>query len=541
MAVQLCQDNLSRLPSSVGRPNYDRSQLTSGILHIGPSAFFRAHLAVFVDDLLAERQAQGLPLDWGITAVSMKSGDAARALAPQDYLYTVMSKGTKSANLRVVGSVRDIMVASENPKAVLEAAADPSIKAITLTVTQKGYYFSANGFDFEHPDIKACLDEGRDDMSSIGLIVSSLDLRRQRGIAPPTIMSCDNLASNGTTLRDAVLAYARVKSPDLYQWIADNVAFPNNMVDRITPKTTDEHSRLVRDIGVIDAWPIQAEAMPNTAFVIEKAASIDPATGKPVSVPHFHDRAVVEADNVHPYELMKVRTLNGAHMALGCIGHLMGYVHTHEAMKDPSIRAFIKGFMEEAGQTLSPVPGVDMDEYRSDLMDRLDNAQIADQLTRLARNGTDKVSSRFLDSLRQCVSDPDKKHGHLTFALAAWIEYLKRIDGKTGRLEGASEKDEPNDLAAVRLGLTDIVYKGMTNPGPLFSVSGVFGHDMPNNPVIRRDVQERLADIQKYGLAGALKRFVDANTQPGMHVNGHAAEPAVPAYANGHGGIRVAP
>ncbi|MBN8520881.1 MAG: mannitol dehydrogenase family protein [Alphaproteobacteria bacterium] len=535
MTVSLSEHALTRLPYGIQRYSYDRAQVKSGILHIGPSAFFRAHLAVYVDDMLSRLHKEGKPLDWGIIAVSMKHPTAHEKLAPQDFLYTLTSLGKDQQHTRVIGSIKDILVANQNPQAVLEAAADPGIKLITLTVTQKGYYFSSEkGFDFDHPDIKACLDEGSVEMSSIGLIVSSLDLRRQRGIAPPTIMSCDNLAGNGTTLRNAVLAYAQKKSPELRAWIEEYVAFPNEMVDRITPKTTPEHEARMKSMGVVDAWPIQAEYMPNVAFVIEGNRSIDPNTGHPVDFPPLKDPSLYVVDNVHAYEMMKVRTLNGAHMALGCIGHLSGLQHTHEAMAQPDIRAFIQGFMKEVGQTLPDIEGVSLPDYQQDLVTRLDNSEICDQLTRLARNGTDKVGSRFLDTLRDSVAS-GQSSSHTTFALASWIQYLKQLD-QNGRLPGSKKTDEPNDAAASRAGLdlVNIVYPGMTDPSPLFAVDKIFGKDLSNNPAFVQQVKTYLTEIENLGISAALKKFVtdnsapDVGTQPVRHLNG-TGQPYAPA------------
>jgi mannitol 2-dehydrogenase len=522
MAVRLCNENLSEVNSNFFRvPAYDRSNVTSGILHVGPSAFFRAHLAVYADDLLHQQQKAGQPLTWGITAVSMKSSDVRDDIAQQDFLYTLTSKGKDHLNGRVIGSIRDILVAKENPEAVLEAAADPAIKVISLTVTQKGYYYDAEkGFDFNHPDIQACLNENSESMSSIGLIVSSLMLRRDRGIAPPTILSCDNFAGNGTVLRNAVLAYAQAKAKDrpefadLHDWIAQNVAFPNNMVDRITPSKSAEHIDFVKSMGVQDARPVEAEPMPNLPFVIENLVSVDPVTNQPVDAPDFGSVGALMGERVSPYENLKLRSLNGAHMALGCIGHLMGNKYSHEAMQDPDIRRFIVGFMAEVGQTLSETPGVDQNEYRADLLRRLDNDQICDPLTRLARNGSQKVETRFLNTLRDCVANEGYSHGHLTFSIAAWIEYMKRMDS-AGKLAD-------NDQNAIIKNLHKLVSEATTNPAALFAEKSIFSTDMAGRADIIAEVQGHLESIQANGIQGALQKFLETRGPvTGMH---HAAD-----------------
>ena len=255
--VKLSNQTYTSLPETIDVPQYDRSQVKTGIVHIGPGAFFRGHQAVYIDDVLNNGD-----LRWGICAVSLKSTGMRDTLQQQDYLYTVVRRFASGDVPRVIGSITKAMVAYENPKAVIDQMADPDVKLVTLTVTQKGYYYDSKTgqLNFEHPDIKKCLGEASDPVSTVGYLVAALDKRMKNGTAPFTVMSCDNLPGNGELLRNVVLAYAGQKSQELRQWISENVAFPSTMVDRIVPQTTEtEINRVRKKSNIKDGWPIYTE------------------------------------------------------------------------------------------------------------------------------------------------------------------------------------------------------------------------------------------------------------------------------------------
>lgn len=516
MTVKLSKEALKQVASTgIKVPTYDLSAVKPSIFHIGPSSFFRAHLAVFADDILHKQHEAGQPLTAGIVAVCPRRPDVRDALQDQDNLYTVNSKGKNIDDVRVIGSIRDIMVLKENPQAVIEAAASPDITTLSLTVTQAGYYYTkGTGLDFNAPDIQKDLAAANnDELTSIGLIVASLDLRRQRGIAPPTILSLDNLPENGHKLRSAVLAYAREAenrgkvSQGLNEWISEFTQFPTTMVDRITPGTDPDQIRHITSKGILDNLPVKAEPMPPMACVIENKLSIDPVTGASVPLPALTEsKGVVISDNVAAYELMKLRSLNGAHMALGTVGHLMGDSLAHEAIQNPLIKKYIQGFMSEVGQTLLDTPGIDHDEYRESLMQRINNDQIRDPLTRLARNGSkDKVQPRLIDPLRDCLTNEGRTHSHIAFSIATWVEYLKKMD-KTGTLPGMSEANDPY---AVEIGLLDQITPNMTDIAPLLAIPELRFNGMGKRADLIEEINDHLKNIQENGLEKALTSFLE--------------------------------
>lgn len=542
MAVRLCNENLSKVPGFFSVPGYNRADVKSTILHIGPSGFSRSHIIPFADDLNEKQHRAGQRPTHGVIAVSMRHADVYDDLAPQDFLYTLTSKGKGLTEYRVVKSLMDVLVAPQNPQLIVETAASPDIEVISLTVTQAGYYFSANKdehVNFDAPEIKADLENSLEATSSIGLIAAALDLRRQRGILPPTILSCDNLKHNGTRLRNAVIAFAQKKSPDLAAWIEKNVAFPNTMVDRITPGKSAKQISAVAALGVLDNRPVEAEPLPGMPFVIEGVVSKDPATGEPVNFPDFASVGAIITKEVAPYESLKLGTVNGAHMALGCAGHVLGEAFADEAMHKEPLRSFIKGFMAEVGQTLSHTEGVDQNQYRHDVERRIDNDQMKDPLTRLARNGSeDKVKSRLAEPLHDALKNPSLKHEHLAFAFASWIQYLKTLD-KDGYLKGVKYYDEtgrsidpetctretvryiknddklvkadPNDKKAADIGLLDGTHikADTVDVGPLFSLSKLDLNGLGKHPHAQSVINKQLVAIHEKGFAQALADFVD--------------------------------
>lgn len=516
MAVRLCNENLNQVPAFFSVPSYDRSQVTSGILHIGPSNFFRAHLAVYADRLLEQQHKAGQPLTWGITAVSMKTSHVRDDIAPQDFLYTLSGRGKGIEEANVIGSVRDILVAQENPQNVLAAALDPNIKVVSLTVTQKGYYYSPNGgIDFNDAEIKADLAAADgEEKTAIGLIVTMLKERRRLGIAPPTIVSLDNFPNNGGTLRAAVRGYAEEKYPKLLEWFDKYVEFPVTMVDRITPGKTEEHVFHVAAKGLNDAHPVKAEPMPGMAFVIQNKVSRDPATGEAVAFPDFESVGALVRESVEPYELLKLRSLNGAHFFAGCTAHNLGHKYMHEAIQDPLVRSAVKVFWSEVKQTLLPTEGVDQMEFFKGLLLRLENDKIQDPLTRLARNGSqDKVRPRIVDPLREMMHRSDMTHGSFTFALASWIEYLKDLDAD-GYVKGSPRFDdkgkpiEPNDKKAALSGLLTQVTPDLTDPASILVREDLRFNGVGSSAMVQEEVQSFLVSFKENGVRATLENYI---------------------------------
>ncbi|HEX6118509.1 MAG TPA: mannitol dehydrogenase family protein, partial [Dongiaceae bacterium] len=313
---------LSALPGLVERPGYDRAAVTPGIVHLGIGAFHRAHQAVYTDTALRHDPA------WGTVGASLRGADTRNALAPQDGLYTVAVRSADGDALRVIGAVQRVLVAPERPAALLETMADPRICIVSLTVTEKGYcHDPATGeLNEAHPDIIHDLAKPHTPRSAPGLIVAALAKRRAAGVAPFTVLTCDNLPANGRMVKRILTRFGGLVGRGLGDFVAAELACPATMVDRITPATTDaDRARVAQSLGVSDAWPVMTE--PFTQWVIEDEFT----AGRPA----WEEAGAELVRNVEPYELMKLRLLNGAHSTLAYLGYLAGHETVAETMGEP--------------------------------------------------------------------------------------------------------------------------------------------------------------------------------------------------------------
>ncbi|MEM6780654.1 MAG: mannitol dehydrogenase family protein [Pseudomonadota bacterium] len=499
VSLPLSDKTLGSLPSNIAVPRYDRSQVTTGVAHIGPSHFFRAHIARYFDDILAQDPS------WGITTINvrpkkepdpeaspdkaLRDRTPADVLREQDYLYTTVEQSVHGIQRRVIGSVGDMISAPENPRKALSALVDPNVKLVTLTLTEKGYgHDPATGtLNVHRPDIIACLESMDGPSTAVGYIVAAIEGRKEKGFPPLTIMSCDNMAGNGNILRNAVCAYAGEKSKDLRQYIEDNIAFPNTMVDRIVPGVTTGDLFDSKAAGVDDQWPVVCEGY--SEWVVE-----DKFSGER---PPLEQVGVTITPDVYAHELKKIRMLNGAHVAVGMIGRLAGYEYVDEAIADPRIARFVDAFMQETSDTLRPLDGVDYSLYSQGLVERLQNPYIKDELTRLPRNATTgKLNTRILDPIRDAIAQERDWRCH-AFTTAAWIQYLKGVDQN-------GEHFDIVDRNAVETGLQETAKKSNGNPGPIISASGIFGNDLGGNPTFVAEVQRHLHNIQRHGITHAI-------------------------------------
>lgn len=399
---------------------YDLSSVSPGIVHFGVGGFHRAHQAVYMDRLIAQGKASG----WGIVGVGVMPGDAIMrdALAKQDHVYTVVTKhpgGTTTP--RAVGSIVDYLFAPDDPQKVLRVLADPATKIVTLTVTEGGYHVHevTGELDTSDPTLSADLEDPRKPSTVFGYITAALRLRREKGVPPFTVASCDNLPGNGEVAHKMISDFARLTDLELGEWIATEVAFPSSMVDRITPMTTGEdRAALQSEHGIEDAWPVVAE--PFTQWVVEDKF--------PTGRPPLEDVGVHVVEDVEPYELMKIRLLNGSHQAIAYLGYLAGHRYAHEAAQDPLFIDFLTKFMgEEAGPTVPPVPGIDLSEYQMTLLERFANPKVRDTLARLAAETSDRIPKFVLPTIHEQL----ERGGPIdagALIVASWAAYARGVD-----------------------------------------------------------------------------------------------------------------
>ncbi len=456
--VPLRAATLTDLGDALGTPTYDRTAITVGIVHLGVGGFHRAHQAMYLDRLLNKGEAS----DWGICGVGVLPGDRrmAEVMAEQDCLYTLALKHSDGTwETRVIGSIVDYLLAPDDPEAVLTVMAAPSTRIVSLTVTEGGYNIDATTgeFDEKAPAVRADLEPGATPATSFGLVVEALHRRRAAGTPPFTVMSCDNIEGNGHIARRVFTAFARLRDPELADWVEREVAFPSSMVDRITPATTPEVvTEITERFGVADAWPVAAE--PFVQWVLED----DFPTGRPA----WQDAGVQLVDDVTPYELMKLRLLNASHQALCYFGYLAGYRLVHEVAQDPLFATFLRSYMDDEGTpTLPPVPGIDLEEYKSTLLERFGNPEIRDTVARLCAESSDRIPKWLLPVVRANLASG----GPVALSaavVASWARYAEAVD----------EQGEPIEIVdQLAETLVPIAQRQREDPTAFLANRGVFG------------------------------------------------------------------
>lgn len=421
--------------------DWDRASVTPGIAHFGVGGFHRAHQAVYTDDLLAAGRDQ----DWGIIGIGTMPGDARMrdALAQQDHQYTVVVKhpdGQREA--RPIGSIIGYHHAPDDPEAVLALLEDPAIRIVSLTITEGGYHLHPTTGELDPSDPSLAHDiAGETPVRSVfGYLVEGLRRRRAAGTPPYTILSCDNLPGNGEIAERMICAFAELVDPELARWMRDEVSFPNCMVDRITPATTDADTAALREAGIDDAWPVVCE--PFRQWVMEDKFT----AGRPT----WEAAGAQVVDDVGPYELMKLRLLNASHQAIAYLGHLDGHRYAHEVSSDQLYRDFLMGYMEqEATPTLPAVPGVDLVDYRQTLLDRFASPAISDPLARLAAEASDRIPKFLLPVIRANLTSGGPID-RSALVVAAWARYCEGTDEQGAPIDVVDRLAEPLMAAAAR-------------------------------------------------------------------------------------------
>ncbi|KAA0971104.1 mannitol dehydrogenase family protein [Aureimonas fodinaquatilis] len=489
MSLRLSQAALSRLPEAISRPAYRPDDLQTGIVHLGVGAFHRAHQAVYTESILNSGDMR-----WGILGVSLRSPATRNALAPQDGLYTVAVRDASGETLQIVGSSTGLLVAQELPEAIIAAMATPDVRIVTLTVTEKGYcYLPATGaLDEQHPDILHDLANPHAPVSAIGFLVEAASRRRAANLPPFSVVSCDNLPSNGKTVASVVRRFAELRDPELAAYIAESVSFPSTMVDRIVPATTDaDRQHIQAQTGLTDEWPIFTE--PFSQWVVEDSF----VSGRPA----WENAGVTFVSDVEPFELMKLRLLNGSHSTLAYLGYLAGHETVDAAMAAPGFEPLLASLMREAMPTLPPLPGFDLAVYCDQLLERFRNPALKHRTWQIAMDGSQKIPQRLLGTIRARIA-----HGQgytcLALGVAAWMRYVSGVDEAgdfidvrdpmlneiRGRLQGAGSTD---DIVAA-----------------LLSLDAVFGTDLPVNAGFVSAVSQHLEQLQADGAAATVESFL---------------------------------
>jgi mannitol 2-dehydrogenase len=445
---------------------------------------------MYLDRLMNEGKA----LDWGIRGIGVLPHDATmkRVMDEQGGLYTLVLKDPDgSREPRVIGSILDFTLAPEDTEGAVEAMADPRIRIVSLTVTEGGYNIDAvtGEFVLTAPDVAADLADGAVPRTTFGLVTEALRRRRDRGVPPFTVMSCDNIQGNGHVARQVFTAFARAKDAELGAWIEAEVRFPNSMVDRITPGTTDADRAEVRDrFGITDAWPVVCE--PFVQWVLED----DFGLGRPP----YEEAGVQVVEDVEPYELMKLRLLNASHQALCYFGYLAGYRLVHEVAQDPLFADFLLGYMErEATPTLEPVPGIDLDAYRHELIARFSNGEVRDTVARLCNESSDRIPKWLLPVIRRQIAAGGEFH-RATAVVASWARYAEGVDE-------AGEPIEVSDRIAERLVAT--AQRNREEPTAFIADRTLFG-DLVDDEAFVAEYTAVLASLHAEGARATLQGVV---------------------------------
>lgn len=449
----LNQKNLAAIADRIPCPAYDRSELTAGMVHIGVGGFHRAHQAFYTDNLLEEYGVS----EWGICGIGLREGDRKihDILKNQDGLYTLIVKhpdGTIES--KIMGSLVDFLLGMDNPVAVIDRMAHPDTKIVSLTITEGGYNFTASTgeFDFDNPDIQHELKHPDNPKTVYGFLTASLKKRRDAGLPAFTIMSCDNIQHNGDVAHDMLLTFAKRQDAALADWIEQEVRFPNTMVDRITPVTTQADIDYLQDThGIKDEWPVTCE--PFIQWVVEDKFS----NGRP----EFEKVGVQFVPNVKPYEKMKLRLLNAGHSVLGILGAIHGHKTINACLEDETFVTYLRAFMDkEASPVLDAVEGIDLNEYKDSLVARFANPNIKDSVSRICSESSAKLPKFLISTLEENLAR-DGSIQYATLVIATWCYYsdkgvdknqqsIEIIDAMSNELHHASKQTQVDPLAFVK-------------------------------------------------------------------------------------------
>ncbi len=488
-ATPLNTANLGQIPASITRPSYDRKSLACGIVHMSVGGFHRSHQALYVHDLMEKS-----PSNWLISGIGLLPSDTTNinAMAEQDALYAILERNAKQDVVKICGGIKEVLHAPSNPAAVMERLLDDNVKILSLTITEKGYCYNQQGdLDLTNANIQNDLKSPDEPKTAYGYIVGALARRRQKGMKPFTVMSCDNLPGNGHLTQKLVLQFAAEIDSGLRDWIKDNVSFPNSMVDRITPVTTQAIVDIVaNDYGIQDKWPVVCEDF--RQWVLEDKF----CNGRPA----LEEVGVQLVADVEPYEKMKVRLLNGSHSALSYLSYLMGYRRVDLAMADPLIAQFVRAYMDhDITPSVPDVPGIDLAAYKDKLIERFANPAIGDQVQRLAEDGSQKIPNAILP----CIEHQLQNGGSIklaALALAGWFRYLSGTDEK---VEAIEIKDPAKDKLQGRIKVSP------QDPTGVLGIEEIFGR-LGGNAKLIEEVRTALESLYAKGARQTVTDYLAA-------------------------------
>jgi len=450
--IQLNKENLQEIESSIPVPKYSRSSDKIEIVHIGVGGFHRAHLAYYLHKLNGSAASAS-----GICGIGLREGDRKLhdIFKKQDHLYTLMVKHPDGKiEPEVIGSIVDFKLGTSDPEGVISQMAAADTKIVSLTITEGGYNFNptTGEFNFENPDIQHELQNPQDPKTVYGFLTAALKRRRDAGLPAFTILICDNIEHNGDMARKMLLTFAETQDTDLAKWIAQEVSFPNSMVDRITPVTTPaDIETLAETYGVHDAWPVTCE--PFIQWVVEDKFS----NGRPA----FEKVGVQFVPDVGPYEKMKLRLLNAGHSVLGLLGALHGHPTINACVEDELFATYLRAFLdEEATPILGDIKGIDLEDYKDSLLERFANPNIKDSVARICSESSAKLPKFLIATIHENLATG----GSIKFAtlvLAAWCYYcdkqvnhngqpLEIIDAMHSELHAAASATASDPLAFVK-------------------------------------------------------------------------------------------
>lgn len=476
------------LPDGIKRPDYDRAALTPGIVHIGLGNFHRAHQAWYLHRLMQ----QGYAMNWGIVGAGVRAGDEVQRqrLAAQDYLTTLIELDPKGRSAEVVGSMIGFVQVQDDNAALIAQMADPAIRIVALTVTEGGYYIDAvtKAFDADHPDMQHDAAHPDRPRTAFGAMIAALKRRRDAGTGPFTGQSCDNLQGNGAILRQTIVSLARLSDPELADWIDSTCTFPNSMVDCIVPATGPKELEMVKSFGIVDAAPVTHENF--RQWVIED----DFCAGRP----NWDKAGATFTDDVHAFEAMKIRLLNGSHQLIANAGEVLSVEFISDCMDHPLIGAFVRKVAKtKIVRQVDPVPGMTPAAY-VDLVDRrFSNPEIIDTVRRVAFDGASRHPGFILPTLRDALAKGDPIDG-LALSQAIWARMCEgtREDGSA---------IAPNDLIWDRLNIAAKAAK--TDPQAWMDQRDLYG-DLAHNPAFQTRFRHWLTMIWSDGLDLTLRSYL---------------------------------